>query len=594
MTKSTQTIVAKIREIAPWILILTPIAVQVVYIIRFAVNVPFGDEWEIAHLLYSLHSGNLQWSDLWKQNAENRPLVPRVATLALAELTRWNVIVEMYVGLLLACLSLLGLWLIYKRMVNGSLQGFVPVAWLFLSLGQWENILWGWKIETFLMTLGVIWAIYFLSFRSLPFVALACLLGALGSFSFSAGLLIWPVGLSCLIALKAPWRGVAFWGLVGSVVLAAYFNDYIWDFGHPSPLLAFDQPRTTFAFLRVLIGAPLGGGSIILSSYMGIGVVTLLGIFLFQKLWAVRKGIRISKSDVVLGSLVLFSFLSSIAITFGRVGFGRLDWATSSRYISITSLGIIGAYLLFMKSHLSGTNVLVPSPRFPRISLYSVFLPIVLIGITINDLYGLYWGYVTFSSRLRQYYVLQTFDMQSNDAFYPKIVASNARVYAPFLKQQRLSVFSEPVEFVLLPPLNQDIAIGEILPERPVVQRLKCPVQTLKDLRILVGTFARNNTSRFDVKLTEGNEQVLQRTFSSVEIEDNSWLSMDIPQPIERCNGRELILEIKSSDASPGNAITLWAYPRYFEGELLKPAEPSFVNRVIGIELNAKSSGLVR
>jgi len=125
----------------PLTLIATPAVVEAAYIGRFAVNVPFWDEWLFVPLLKAFRQNGDWLAPLWAALNEHRMVFPRIAFLALSNLSGWNVIVEMYFSLFLVWLSVLGVWLIYRKTCRGSLWGFVPVAWLMFSLGQYENIL---------------------------------------------------------------------------------------------------------------------------------------------------------------------------------------------------------------------------------------------------------------------------------------------------------------------------------------------------------------------------------------------------------------------------------------------------------------------
>ena len=154
-----------------------------------------------------------------------------------------------------------------------------------------------------------------------------------------------------------------------------------------------------------------------------------------------------------------------------------------------------------------------------------------------------------------------------------------------------MSAFREPVAVVLPPSYNEGVPVGEILPGNPVAQAFRRPVPTLEDVGILFATYARDNHSGFTITLIRGNLPVMRQAFSSSDIEDNRWLRLILTEPIESCTGQDLVLRIESPDASPGNAITNWTYPRYYEGELLQPTDPSLTGRVIGLELNTHSIG---
>lgn len=581
----------RVRFLLPLVFITTPVVGQVIYLSRFAVNVPFWDQWALPSLLRMSSSPKMGelWAALWSQHNEHRILFPRLIFRALAKISAWNVVAEMYASWFLAGLTLVGLGLIYRKSCCGSWWGFVPLAWLVFSLGQYENILWGWQLQIYLQVAATTFGIYFLSRRSFRSVVWAALCGTVASFSFNSGLLIWPVGLVCLAALRVEKKQLAFWSLAGTLVVVAYFIGYTPPH-HPSPMLAFSQPLTTLVFFLANVGAPLGGGDLNWSSVMGAGLLLLLFVLLCQKLRAMKRvGMQVSESGIILGGLVLLSLLSSTVITVGRVGLGQLDLAISSRYTTITSVGIAGIYMLFIKRGLSN------AAQYDRLgaALYPALLSLLIVGLVVTNLYGIRMGESLYVTRSGMKYALQTFEIQPDSVLktlYPNPAALRER--ALFLKENRLSAFSEPVNMLLLTSSKKAIPVGEILPDRPVVQSFKCPVQTLNDVEINFATYARKNTSHVQVTLTDGDKSVVEQSLSSKEIKDNSWVHVVLPTPIQDCRGRELVLRITSEDASPGDAFTIWTHPRYYEGDLLEPGDESLAGRVIGLELNAYFYGL--
>lgn len=117
-------------------------------------------------------------------------------------------------------------------------------------------------------------------------------------------------------------------------------------------------------------------------------------------------------------------------------------------------------------------------------------------------------------------------------------------------------------------------------------------MHTFYDVRIFFATYARSNTATVEITLADSDGVLAQQVLSTADIADNSWVRFTLSTPLENCAGRDLVLTISSPDASPGNAVTVWTYPRYYEGALLEPQEPSLTNRAIGMELNAFFYGL--
>ena len=143
-----------------------------------------------------------------------------------------------------------------------------------------------------------------------------------------------------------------------------------------------------------------------------------------------------------------------------------------------------------------------------------------------------------------------------------------------------------PLE-TLTPASSDGIAVGEILPGKPVVQSFECPVQTLRDVEIPFDTFARQNTSQLSIRLSdENNVEMISQTISTSVIKDKEWRAITLPKPVLNCFGTSLKLEIDSVDGTPGNAVTTLAFPRYYRGKLLSPATSELATRSLGLGLN--------
>lgn len=587
-----------LRVTLPLALIIAPLVIQFLYIRRFSVDVPWYDEWAFVDLLRS-------WSQqdigrvialLGAQHNEHRLLFPRLVMLTLAKLTGWDVRVEMYCSLLLSIMLLAVIWLIYKKTVDGSLWGFVPLSWLVFSLGQWENILWGWQLALYLQALATVCALYFLSTRSLRFTALAALCAIVASFSFSSGLLTWPVGLLYLLAQRTTKRRRALWGLAGLLTIAVYFIGYTFPGHHPSPLTALSRPLKTVAFFLGNVGAPFGGGSLLFSQLMGGCLFLLLLIYLYRRLKDACLGNRQwSDAEALSGSMIIVSLLTSAVIAIGRVGFDYPEWAMNSRYITLTSIGITGAYMLFAKYGPIASAQADSILGSYNLSLLSALMAIMLVGLGASNVYGFHQGQALYASRLRAQYILQTIETQPDEALTALFIDPMVvREHAKFLQEQRLSAFREPPVLLLRTQQGEGIPAGEILPNHPVVQTFRCPVQTLYDVGIFFATYARSNTAMVEITLADSSGLLARQVLSTADIADNSWVSFTLPTPLKHCVGRDLVLTITSPDASPGNAVTVWTYPRYYEGALLEPREPLLANRAIGMELNASFYGFVR
>jgi hypothetical protein len=113
----------------------------------------------------------------------------------------------------------------------------------------------------------------------------------------------------------------------------------------------------------------------------------------------------------------------------------------------------------------------------------------------------------------------------------------------------------------------------------------------LKDFEVNISTFGRQNKGQVVFTLAEGDQTLGEYSLSMSSLTDNDWLAFDLARPIANCLGHQLRLAIQAPNASPGNAVTVWTFPRYYERELT--ATPGNQARTIGLELNARSLGVL-
>ncbi len=151
-----------------------------------------------------------------------------------------------------------------------------------------------------------------------------------------------------------------------------------------------------------------------------------------------------SSSDVTAATLVLLSLLTSAVITISRVGFGHIEWAASSRYTTLGTLGIAGFYMLLLRDHLLGVAQ-EPADRAPlRSRLFSALLALLFVGLVTANSEGVAMGKAERERRAELQLTLLTFETQSDEALQALLPWEGVRNEARFLKAAGLSVFRPP------------------------------------------------------------------------------------------------------------------------------------------------------
>src|ERR1035438_6445895 len=258
------------------ILALVPLAFLLCVVARYAVAVPYWDQWEFVPLLEKTYHGQLTFHDLWAQHNEHRILFPKIIMLALARLTGWNIRCELAVNIILA----LGIFAVFIHQVKitGRKLGIAGLPWaipalslIVFSISQYQNWLWGWQLQMLLNLLAVVGGILLLANGTFSWsrFAAAALLGMVATYSFANGTLFWPIGLVILLVVTAGKRerqpAMIAWLSVSVLTLGSYLYHYQKPEEHPALNLIFKMPVEYASFVLKYIGgicAQYVGGSI--------------------------------------------------------------------------------------------------------------------------------------------------------------------------------------------------------------------------------------------------------------------------------------------------------------------------------------------
>jgi hypothetical protein len=127
---------------------------------------------------------------------------------------------------------------------------------------------------------------------------------------------------------------------------------------------------------------------------------------------------------------------------------------------------------------------------------------------------------------------------------------------------------------------------GEVLPGREIRQRFRCPVVALQDLAVVFATYGRTNRGTVVIELSANGEPLGSTRIDAAAIPPNGWVPLVPQRPVSDCGGRDLMITIRSDDAVPGSGVTVWTYPRYYEGEFIQRDAPGLRDRSLGLLIN--------
>lgn len=341
-------------------------------VMRYAIYFPFSDDWALVPVLNALHSGTAGFEDFWRQHNEHRILTAKLIHGWLAMATRWDLRYPIALNFGVAAVT----WACLYRLICREKEalGEKNLLWLpaaasvfVFSFRQHENWAWPSELVCFFASLGGVLCVLLLSrpefrWRSV-FQAVFC--GVFASYSFTTGLMVWPVGFFLLFICAGVRRTKALllWGSAGAVVFAFWMNGYVKPPHHPE--LSADALKLGAFFFRYL-GAPLAPRSDTAFLFGAAGFV--LYLLVSTKLFFSRSVIP-SRVTAAFTALGLFSLINGAVTAVGRAGFD-IDQSMAPRYVTFSYLFWVSLLLLLS---LAGRALSAGEKRTPLMKA-SVFL----------------------------------------------------------------------------------------------------------------------------------------------------------------------------------------------------------------------------
>ena len=330
-----------------------PLVFTFFFVYKYGITIPYLDQWELVPLLEKVHNHTLTLADLWKQHNEHRIIFPEILMLLLAHLSNWNIFLELCANMVLATFIFLFLLSILRS--SSEIKSFwlkMLISLLIFSMVQYENWTWGWQIQFFLSVLGTVIALWAANKWQGKAVGLlvVILAAVLSSYSFSAGLLTWPVVLVVFL-LQKKWKRkhivILLLACIATVLL--YYHNYTKPVYHPPILFFLDHPLVFIRYVLTYLGASLMYFSKLpyySASIMAVVILVLASWAIFN-IWRFDRQ-QLSRMAPWL-ALTLYACLSACAIGLGRAGFGW-EQAYFSRYTTISTLFPLSTAVLLCHS----------------------------------------------------------------------------------------------------------------------------------------------------------------------------------------------------------------------------------------------------
>jgi hypothetical protein len=344
----------------------------VAFVLHYSINQLSTDDWTVVPLVQSALHSHLSWSALWAQHNENRMLVPNLVFVAVGVTTHENAQAVM----VLSAAIFIGTFVVFMVLLRSYLGRpltaltVLPAGLIWFSLVDWQNALWAFQLAWYLILAFFVGMLYLLLIAPPRpvFVVLGGVLAVAASYSSFQGLLLWPIGLVCLLWVRNDARVIWLW-LSGAVVTTAiYFVGYLAAPPSPdgmfpktlfglnvasvSPGYALDHPILTVQVILATVGnaipinsdpkTPWG------SEVIGVLVVVAAAYVVVR---CVRQ--RGERTTVLPLALIGFGLLFDIGAEIGRVKLGVSEAAFVSRY-SMGGLLLLLAVLTYGLRSVSG------------------------------------------------------------------------------------------------------------------------------------------------------------------------------------------------------------------------------------------------
>jgi len=508
-------------------------AIMFILINHIAINVPYWDQWRTIDSLIKYHENSLTFTDFWFQHNEARLFFPLLIEFGIAYLSNVNVVYEIYFSLFLILIISIILYKSFSdefKNFNFYYLFFIPILLILVSFRQYTNFLWGFEICIYLSILCVILSIYFLIYHNNPkgFI-IAAITAFIASFSFSTGLLIFPIGVLIIKELGRKKIELISWVLFSIFSLILFFWNWTKPMQTPS-LFNFDIINQ-FTYFVVIIGSPLAN-DFVTAAVFGL-IIFVLSIFTLYLVFTSN----LLKNNYFWIFLLLFSFCCSLINVIGRAGWGAAN-AFTSRYTPFSILAVISLYCLILSLfHFSSDNNKIQ--KMSNVLFGSITL-LVIIGLILGNLQGFKeftvrnpLGIPNDNLQVDQYYLL-TYQNQPDENLqfiYPHVDFLKPRIVK--MEKYQLGVFHDPPQLDNVPIINSPAIFNiDLINSKKVITGSTLPINK------------NENTIQIDGWAIDGKDnKIAQSVYIRI---DNKF---DIPT----------IYEIKRSDVSD-----------YFKNENLK------------------------
>ncbi|MEI0567389.1 hypothetical protein [Brachyspira pulli] len=328
------------------IVFIIPIITYIYYLIVGSINVPIYDDWELLVYYDKIKTSNMNiielLSFLFSQHNEHRIFFPRLISIPILALTKWNVEIIMFISFFI---YIIGCFIIVKYYINNFKDRYfiIILSIILFSLKQFNNITWAFQIAWFMIfTLSVLsFYFYYLYTKNNKniYIIYTIIFGFIASFSSAQGLIIWLSFITLFILLilskeinRIDKLSIVILILFGAICFILYFYNFKRPSGHQK-LFSGNLINTFFA----------GISSSISNDNIFLGVILFL-LSIFIVIYLINRKKIFDNAFLLLLLILSYGFIASITIS--RAWLGPIG----SRYITFTNLLPISLFLLYLNN----------------------------------------------------------------------------------------------------------------------------------------------------------------------------------------------------------------------------------------------------
>jgi len=416
------------------LIILIPVAIYFMAWDYYAINIPKWDDHPLKGFIVNFASAD-NWKDkisiLYKQHNEHR--------IALTRLVSWidfsifgtlNYRHLMLVGNMLL-LGIIPLWYVLLKNNKKPLFALIPVPFILLTLGMWENMYWGMaSIQNFGVVMLTVWTIYLCVNPKNGLFALSIPLALLTVSTSPNGFFVFPIG-ALLIFLTGNRKRLALFVITGAAAIFLYFSSYT---------RVQSNPETKASILQIIKGymAFLGSFAESFPVADNFRICFLLGIVLFLVAVSIvsttlfriirnKYPVKFEKiTDLFCLGTLLFILGTALIVTYSRAGFG-IEGLITSKYKIYSVLLLIVAYL-YIVIPIRGSFL---SPYITAIIFFAVLFNVFSYHYHLVDAYNL--RKMLISEQFNWTYTDKSLKPAEDTTFAGSIVAKTPVIYEKWL-----------------------------------------------------------------------------------------------------------------------------------------------------------------